>query len=177
MRLGMSRVSVAIQFWDSAERATLVASNLYEQLLGRQPTAREIELVTVELAMTGQTLGLTLEVLASADYSARRSSNVAFVESLYQDILWREADPLGQQSWLTRLDNSAPRELVAAVIQRSPEAWNRVVDGVFEDFLDRDAELKEIDIWQTLLSSSALSERDLALSILSSDEYYERSIP
>ncbi len=177
MRWGMSRISVATQFVESIERTTLVATDLYEQLLNRLPSAREIELVSVQLAMAGQAVGQTFEILTSPEYSVLHVSDEMFVQALYQDVLQRAVDPLGLSSWRVRLELDTSRESLVTVIQQSPEAWNRMIDGVFDDLLDRDPEPEVLANWRTQLSSGAQSERELAITILSSDEYYEQQSP
>jgi len=86
-------------------------------------------------------------------------------------LLGRTADGSGQQWWLDRMNNGATRNTIASTIQRSPEAWTRLVENVFDEFLHRDANSTELVTWINLLASGSRTERDLAIALMTSDEY------
>ncbi len=173
---GVSRFTVAGQIWDSVEHATLIANQLYADLLDRAPTAQEVTDITTLLGSGGQSVDAAYSLLTSVEYSTLHSSNAAFVEALYADVLSRVASPLEAQLWTDDLDGGLSRSDAAAVFLNSVEARSNLVDATFNNYLGEDPEAEVVDTWLTLFSGGQ-TERDLALSILGGVDYYEQQNP
>lgn len=173
---GVSRFTVAGQIWDSIERATLVANQLYADLLGRAPTAQEVVEITTLMGSGGQTVDAAFSLLTSVEYSALYSSNASFVDALFADVLGRVAGPLEAQMWNADLDGGLTRADAVAVFQNSVEARNNLVDAAYNNYLGQDPEDEVVNTW---LANFAIgqTERDLALTILGGDDYYEAQSP
>ncbi len=174
---GVSQFTVASQIWDSPERASLVANDLYTNLLGRTPSALEIANVATLLGTGGQTSDAAFNVLTSNEYDTQYAPNDAFVDALYADILKRTATSAENQFWATQLASGTQRTSAVSAIQNSNEARNNLVDAAYNDYLDRVPTTAIAADWLAKLSSGVQSERDLALTLLSSSEYYDLQSP
>jgi len=174
---GVSRLTVTSQIWDSPERASLVASDLYSELLGRAPTAQEIADVTTLLGTGGQTVDAAFDVFTSNEYNALYVPNVTLVDAFYADVLKRVATAVENQMWSSQLDSGTPRAVVVSAFQNSTEAWNNLIDAAYDDYLGQDPTATVAAGWLANLSTGAQNERDLALTLLSSDEYYALQSP
>jgi len=174
---GVSRLTVTSQIWDSSERAILVANNLYAELLNRAPTAQEVSGITTLLGTGGQTLDAAFGVFTSSEYNTLHTPDVAFVDALYADILKRVATSAENQVWSSQLAAGTQRAVVVSDFQNSSEAWTNLIDAAYNDYLGQDPSPTVTADWLAKLSSGARNERDLALALLSSDEYYELQSP
>src|SRR5262249_42264339 len=90
--------------------------------------------------------GHTVEELAAAVASSpeyfQQSGGGAdgFLHALYRDLLGREIDPFGQQTFAQALAEGAGREQVAAVVLASPEYRTDLVRAVYRRLLGREAD-------------------------------------
>lgn len=174
---GVSRFNVTSQIWNSPERATLVANDLYADLLGRAPTAQELANVAALLSTSGGKLDAAFGILTSNEYNSLYVANGDFVNALYSDVLQRAAVPAETQFWVTTLEGGTPRSAVAAVFQHSDEALSNLIDAAYNTYLEHDPATDVADVWLQQLSSGSQSERDLALALLTSEEYYQQQSP
>ncbi|HVC93265.1 MAG TPA: DUF4214 domain-containing protein, partial [Pirellulales bacterium] len=171
---GVSRAAVADSLWTSAEHRVDEVDQFYETFLHR---AADIggQTVWVNAFLSGSSeVDVESGFLASPEYQASHSSNTAFVDGLYSDVLGRAADPSGQAVWLGALASGVSREAVAQSLLTSAEAFTRVLDGYYANFLGRAAdpagELSDLD----QLQSGQASLESVAVAFLASDEYFAR---
>jgi hypothetical protein len=100
------------------------------------------------------------------------------IQSLYQLYLHRDADPTGFQSSFNLLANGGTAEQLAAVVAGSQEYFKTRAGGtnvgflnaIYADALGRSASGSDRAGWDLELTG-AMSRREVALAILSSNEY------
>jgi hypothetical protein len=100
---------------------------LYTGLLGRFPTRAELT-AGVERVRSGRHLAaLADELIASSEYRGDRgdTTDQAFVDDLYTDVLGRPADRAGVAYWAAQLELGVSRGAVAAALTESPEYVER----------------------------------------------------
>jgi hypothetical protein len=111
------------------------------------------------------------DIVSSPEFFARSgSTNVGFVEALYQDLLNRPADPGGLADWTAALASGTTRMQLAIDILSSPEHRGDVVAGYYAKFLHRSAAPSELAFWVGLLATGSTDE-DVLAGIVGSPEY------
>lgn len=169
----------------------------YARYADRAPTSSELSSASSALSTSGDYLDVELDLLAGSDYFSRAdSTNGGFVDALYADLLWRDADTGGYDYWVGQLNTAAKtRRQVATWIIRSSESANRRVSGLsgettclstalvhFSDVaagsycivLDRMADSSGASYWAGQLASSGQLPT-LWVSLAASTEYYNLS--
>ncbi|MCI0462826.1 MAG: FG-GAP-like repeat-containing protein [Gemmataceae bacterium] len=161
---GASRAQIALAMVASPEyREGLVQTN-FERFL-RRP-ADPMGLASLR-ALPEEQLQATL--LGSDEYFARAGGdNLAFLRSLYQDVLGRDLDAFGQQAWLQALSQNVSRSQVALMVLSSPEARSRSINLLYDRFLQRPADPAGLASFQSLSIESVIA------AIVTSEEYRRR---
>ncbi len=156
-------------------------ARVYGAVLGRQPDASGM-LYWSQARAHGMTVdAMVRSFLASPERVLRMSetSNAAFVETLYQDVLGRSADAGGLAYWTQRLNAGLGREAVVLHFADSPENVARtestspLTDSqalacrLYQTILGREGESTGIDYWSGMLdrgvSPTAVATRMMAL--------------
>lgn len=102
-------------------------------------------------------------------------ANHAYIQSLYHDLLGRVGDPTpgGEvDQWVAKLAPKTGRVKVATAIMLSDESLGRMVDHLYDQYLDRDATALELTKYKRVLKTKNLASVEVAL--LSSVEYQGR---
>jgi len=94
-----------------------------------------------------------------------------FVLRLYDDLLERQADPSGLQSWSGMLDQGASRMQVAEGFLGSAEHESQLIGNMYESLLKRAPEPLGLSSWLQFLQTGGRTDQVEAL-ILGSPEYY-----
>ncbi len=102
------------------------------------------------------------------------SANDAYVASLYQGLLGRNADPGGLANWSGWLNAGANRAQVALGIEQTDEFAGRAVQIFYDGFLGRPAGLADVNFWvQAVRQGATLTQ--VKAGILGSDEFFFKS--
>lgn len=112
-------------------------------------------------------------------YVQAASDTALGVASLYQGLLFREADASGYRYWTINASAGASLSDISASFLSSPEYANGVaqldnvafVNGVYEQMLGRPADAAGAAYWNGQLDSGALSRAGLVVSFEQSVEY------
>jgi hypothetical protein len=96
-----------------------------------------------------------------------------FVNQVYQDLLHREADPLGLAYWGGFLGQGGSPAQVVQGIEGSAEYRAGVVDELFRRFLNRPADPGAQSVFGNILAGGGTTEQVEAM-ILGSPEYFQR---
>ncbi|HXT60878.1 MAG TPA: DUF4214 domain-containing protein [Pirellulales bacterium] len=80
-------------------------------------------------------------------------SNQPFINSLYQQLLDRAAEPEALAHWSKLLDEGASRPSIASDIESSPEFRRDEVQSVFRQYLGRDADSAALDLFAERLAA------------------------
>src|SRR5262249_34287776 len=113
--------------------------------------------------------------LASDEYRINHPDTASFVQGLYQDVLGRVPDALGQAFWAAYTDGLPGRAGAAAAFLNSTEADLRLLDGYYASFLGRPGDAGE-QIWLALLQTKQFTPTQVAEAFLGSDEFFLRAI-
>ncbi len=118
--------------------------------------------------------GHTLEqlgesLIASNEYfqGKGQGTNAGYVNALYHDILGR--GPEGTY-WVDRLNTGTPRWVVSAAILSSTEAYQNLINGIFQQYLRHLPDAAGLNFWVGLAQGGMRDELVVA-SIMASDEY------
>lgn len=168
---GASRSQVADAFWLSPEHRGLQVDGYYTRYLHRaaDPGGRA-SWVNAFLAGASED-EIQAGFLISGEYAAAHTTDTSYVTGLYNDVLGRAPDA-GQAGWVAALQNGASRQSVALDFLGSPEALTNLVKSYYTTFLNRPASPEEVAGWLAFLQSGQLTEDEVAVAFLSSDEFY-----
>ena len=174
---GVSRAAVAGSLWQSVEHRRDEVNQFYATFLHR---AADIggQTVWVNDFLSGASeVDVMRGFLDSGEYQASHSSNTAFVDGLYSDVLGRAADPSGQAALLGILASGVSRDAVAQRVLTSTEAYTRVLDDYYANFLGRAADPAGELFNLGQLQSGQASLESVGVAFLASDEYFARVNP
>jgi len=122
-------------------------------------------LVKVAIADTG---GASASVAASALIG---TANQVAVDSVYEDLLGRAADPGGLALFVSELTANTPLATVVSQIDHSDEFYRDLVTDDFRKFLDRAPDAAGLAAWVSVLKAG-LTIEELEASIISSPEFF-----
>jgi hypothetical protein len=114
-------------------------------------------------------------ILGSAEYFQTRAggTEVGFLRALYQDVLGRTIDRVGEASFSLLLGFGRTRATIATLVLNSEEARQILVEDYYQQYLQRTADQAGRDGWVSRLLSGARDEHVLA-GIIGSEEYFGR---
>ncbi|WP_034661285.1 DUF4214 domain-containing protein [Cellulomonas sp. KRMCY2] len=171
---GAPRVAVANAITYSPEYRSWLISGVYWQFLGRDPDAGG--LANWLGAMQG---GMTIAQMESGFiasdeyYAAAGGTPEAWVDALYNDVLWRNASDAEIASWVGVLAAGGSRSQVAMGFLLSTEHLTDVVATYYWQLLGRDIDAAGKSSWVTILGAGGRDEAVIG-SIIASDEYYNK---
>jgi len=177
---GASTTQLAEIFVNSTEYKDVLVDNyldsLYTNLLGRAVDQEGQDFWSNAVA-NGQTLAqVTASIAATAEAQGTTISDTAFVQSLYESALGREADTSGQDFWVNALSNGTSRTDIASSIINSTEASSHAdvefVNSLYTNALGRDNDANDVGgkaFWLTALENGA-SHAQVAVEIVGSPD-------
>jgi hypothetical protein len=182
---GASRSAVAASVWNSAEHLKSLVEAMYQQLLGRAADDAALSFWTQKLSASGDESELAAGIAASDEYFARAGGdNSRFVAALYHDLLGRTGEATGLAFWQGLLGRNESRASVAKGFAGSHEFHGLLVDdpaalvarlpGLYQNYFRRPADAAGRSFFVGQLDAGA-SDQAVALEILASDEYFNRS--
>lgn len=174
---GSSLTDIANQFLTSNEFAGAAnqasINELYNSLLGRNADEAGSDLYKDYLANGGSLTDVAAFIATSEEAQARDQSNGDFVRDLYTNVLGRDAEEEGLNTWVSALFNGTSRADVAKYIVGSEEAAQKstseFIDALYNSALGREAEEAGKAFWTAQLEGGS-SHADVALSIIGSTE-------
>jgi hypothetical protein len=150
-------------------------TGLYATLLHRAASQGEIN-GWVNLLNQGVTPEqVIIGIAGSIEYfnNDAGGTNTTFVQQLYLDLLHRQFDNGGLNSFVTQLEQAeeASRDAVAQVIDHSPEYYSNLVASLYSKYL-RPASPGEVAGWVARFEAGTLTQEQLIATLLGSDEYF-----
>jgi hypothetical protein len=111
-------------------------------------------------------------LLASGEYVGRYGgAGEAWIRAVYRDLLGREGDQGGIDSWLARLaQGMAPAEIALAFTASDERVRDRV-DEAYRTLLGREADPSGLANWAGVVKAGGTTE-DVVVGLLVSEEYY-----
>jgi hypothetical protein len=150
-------------------------NQLYASLLRRQADPGGLSAFVAALDH-GATIDQVKEaILGSPEYFQVRGGNTVngFLTAIYQDVLNRAVDPLGQAFFSQQLAGNISTTTVATEIVTSPEARKDQVDGFYLTFLRRSADAPGEGFFTNELLQGVGVDQVIA-QIVGSGEYFSR---
>lgn len=174
--LRLSRAQVSQILLTSQEYRTLKLDALYRTYLRRAADAAGLAGFLEFLTTGGTFTQVRTALLASPEYYQTRggSSDAGFLTALYQDVLGRDVDPVGQASFTPLLAAGTSRATVALHVLLSEEARRRLVDSYYTLYLRRPADPAGLAGFSAALGQGATEEQVIA-AIVASEEYYRHA--
>jgi hypothetical protein len=180
---GGTRLVVVQGIWDSSEHFTQEVTAIYQTLLGRAPDPQGLAgwVPALESGMSEEQV--VSAFLTSPEYINQGDKH--FVDAMYESLLGRDFDLAGEAYWLGQLgDNAAgnptgsPPTLTHAQVVTdflySTESLQRLVEGYYEVFLQRQADTGGLNSWVPELQQG-LRFRTIGEEFVASDEFYNNA--
>lgn len=95
----------------------------------------------------------------------------AYVDSVYQDLLEREAEPGAVEFWSDFLDSGRSHLAFTSAITSSAEYQRLLVGDAYREYLERAPDARGLRFWADLLAAGFLP-RDMEAHLLGAEEYY-----
>jgi hypothetical protein len=166
-------LTAAKDFTQSVEQYTNVIVNDYQQLLGRTPAQAEINgwLQSFDAGMTDERAEAIF--LASPEFFQKAGgTNQAWVDSLYQNVLNRQADAGGQAAWLNALAHGTSRTTIALDFTTSTEHEAALIQADYQLYLGRTASSAEVSSWVVLVQHGTTQEQMAADFLASAEAFF-----
>lgn len=145
--LSADLASVATQVLAASESRSRQVVLAYQHFLGRTPATSEVTPYLVFLNNGGTLEQISGLLAGSAEYVATHGGDVNWVNSIYQDLLVRNADPTGASAIAAALASGVPRTTLATFVATSGESRGLQVGSLYRRLLGREATPDEITPW------------------------------
>jgi hypothetical protein len=166
----LSKVDVASLILHSAEAQANVIGRDYQRYLGRPADAAAAQSWLPALVTGGSEQQVLVGILSSQEYYQDQGSTVdGFIRALYRDLLHRQAQTTEVAQW--RRQAAASRASVVQQFLSSSEYLGGAVAQLYLDHLARPASAAEVAPWVTALQAGSLTIEQVAVGLLSTDEY------
>ncbi len=164
-----------IQNATSQEFRVNEVQQLYLQLLGRAVDPVGLANSVPFLARGGTYQGLAAIIAGSPEYYQTKGggTNNGFLSALYQDLLGRPIDPVGEALCTQALAAGYSRQQIADALCFSPEYDHQLVNQLFQQFLHHPAAPLGQDLFTNLMGQGTTYEQ-VIITILASPEYFSQ---
>jgi hypothetical protein len=173
---GAARDAVVQGIWQSAEHRGLQVDQLYATYLHRaaDPVGRAF---WTDALLQGTSEDAVIEgLLTSPEYQQAHADLAGYLTGLYADVLGRAPDGAGLTAWqAAAAQGGLPRATMADDFLQSPEDDQDRVGRDYTSFLGRAADPAGETTWVQDLLSHAMTEDQVAVALLASDEFFARA--
>ena len=177
-----TRTQVVQGIRNSPEHFAQEVDAFYQTLLGRSADASGQAYWVSQLQNGVREEQIAFDFLDSSEYLGK--GDKYFVDSMYLSLLGRSFDATGEAYWLNELgDNASGSPTHTAALTHaqvindflySAESLDRLVEGYYEVFLQRQADPGGLQGWVTELQDG-LPFLTIGEEFLSSDEFYNKA--
>jgi hypothetical protein len=147
------------------------ATNLYESILGRAPTASEEQAAISALKSGSNTQSLSLSLYSSAEFQSMTAAGANFVGSLYVDITGQLPTSTVSTATVSSLATTPTSQLVQS-LQGTSAAASQTIENVFREVLRRNATNAELATFLPQIMSGTLNDQTLIAQLLASPEFH-----
>jgi len=170
LQAGASRSAVANTIVSSRERRTAVIDDYYRQYLGRPAEAAGVEFwLNVWQTHNGPDVVRAGLIGSGEFYATQGGTDDGAIRGLYQNVLGRVASDDEVAYWRNVM-KATPLTNVALGFIGSRENRRELIDGWYQNYLNRPSDAAGLDYWFDRLAQGA-SQEQIQASILSSAEY------
>jgi uncharacterized repeat protein (TIGR01451 family) len=168
---GLSRQEFVYDVWNSDAHLSREINNIYQTVLDRGPSGNELS-SGIQSLRGNQAIGLTAQLLTSAEFQQLHPSSASLSVALSQTILGQNPGTTSEQSLAQSLD-AQPLGTVVQSMLYSHAALSQAVSAAYLQTLRRQPSAAEIQYWSGQIASGATSAEGLAESLLASNEFYQ----
>jgi streptogramin lyase len=146
---------VAADFLGTAEYQSGVVASYYRNFLGRSGSSAEIAswVTAMQGGLTEEQV--TADFFTSAEFNAKHPDDTGFIQTLYTDILGRQANVTETAEWTIRLHSGMSRAAAVQAILGSTAADTRAVGGFYEIFFAHASDPDGLSFWVAGLQGGA----------------------
>lgn len=173
---GATREVIVQAFTHSTEYLGRMVEGIYSRYLHRRADAGGRAFWVQRMADGMSENDVATAFVNSVEYVSRHSSNGAFVDGLYRDILGRAPDSAGMNFHLAALQRGTSRAALTRTFLTSAERIDRAITEQYGQVLGRQVDATGRQWYRTLLGASDSVVDELAESLARSDEYLARAI-
>jgi hypothetical protein len=160
------------QLWASDAHRALQADTLYQNVLGRMPTAAEQAQAIADLQAGASETALKEQLFISAEYAQQHPTSDALAAALFEDILNTTPNAPMVTSLVQSMGNQTLQDVVHELLT-SDTALVGQIDDAYRLTLRRPASGGEAELWLPQLKAGTLSLDELAKRLLASQEFYQ----
>jgi uncharacterized delta-60 repeat protein len=170
-----SRADIARVLRGSLEYQVKTVQQLYVRHLQRQADPSGLGTWVDALGHGATAAEVEVALMGSTEYLQRRGggTTAGFLTAAYRDLLGRDPDAPGLQSWNSALQGGTPPAAVAAAVLNSRESVILIVQGLFPRFLRRAADPSGLSSFTASLLAGTPVEA-VVTALASSVEYFQR---
>ncbi|HVX12510.1 MAG TPA: S8 family serine peptidase [Pirellulales bacterium] len=169
---GLSRLNFVKLLWDSAEHRAQQVAGYYQEFLHRSAGASEINYWVGVFEAGASETSVAGDFMLSPEYLDSQSSNSAFIQQVFQDLLGRSADATSVTSLSNELNSGLTRSQLVDIVLASPERTAHIIGQYYEQYLGRADSAAEEQSWASLLATGTIDFETVAEMFLSSNEYF-----
>jgi hypothetical protein len=171
---GMTVTQLAQTFYSSPEYDTRIVNAYYEEFLGRAADPAGLS-GWVGLMQAGATEAqVATALISSSEYSLLHSSNTAFVQSLYQNLLGRTPSAADLNTAVNSLATQS-RASLANFFVNAPESITRAIDSLYVSILATPVNPTLVTLWVNAYVNGQLSIEAIASQIFGLPQYNARA--
>jgi uncharacterized repeat protein (TIGR01451 family) len=147
------------------------ATNLYESILDRAPTAAEQQAVISALKTGPTTQSLSLSLYSSAEFQSMTLAGANLVGNLYVDITGQLPTATVSTATVSSLATTPISQLVQG-LQGTSAAATETIDNVFRAVLRRNPTTAEVSQYLPQIMAGTLNDQSLTAALLTSSAFY-----
>ena len=147
------------------------ATNLYESILGRAPTAAEQQAAISALKTGSTTQSLSLSLYSSAEFQSMTLAGANLVGNLYVDITGQLPTSTVSTATVSSLATTPITQLVQG-LQGTSAAATETIDNVFRAVLRRNPTATEVATYLPQFLGGTLNDQSLTAALLTSSAFY-----
>ncbi|HVX64224.1 MAG TPA: DUF4214 domain-containing protein, partial [Pirellulales bacterium] len=172
LQKGDSAGVIAQGIFESNERLDPIIVQYYQDYLLRTADAAGVAFWRNIWKRDGGPENVIAGMISSDEFfQSAGGTNAAWIQTLYQRLLDRQADPHGLAYWTQQLDlQLASKQQVVLRFTQSTENFENLVTGFYQEYLQRTPTSDELNNFVQQMHAGA-SQRDIQIEIISSDEY------
>lgn len=174
---GVPRPTIIGSLQRSEEYRVKTVTTLYQSLLDRDPDSGGRAYFVARMA-EGLTLdGLMTTLIASDEYYRRRGADTkeGFLAAAFADVIGQQPDNATLAAEADRLGRGVPRAQIVRDIMLSNAGTEIVVRDNYSKVLGRAPDAGALDSLMAAQQRQGLTSEGVALTLLSSDEFFQRS--
>jgi hypothetical protein len=170
----LTPAAAAMAIEKSLEGDTYQGTQLWQRYLHRSPDLAGLQGLVNYMQAGASINDVAMQLLGSDEYFARvGGSDFAFVSSLYQNVLNRNASPAEIAGWLNGIAQDQSRAQMAADFLSSAEHVQDEVFLLYSQFLDRGPDPSDAAGWE-LAMANGLSYEQAAAYFGASIEFFNK---